>query len=72
MPEQQTQIEISSPAASEAEAAAVVAALRRFLDDNAPAPSADEQRQPAWLAAALSEGVQRQPQIPAIWGPSGA
>jgi hypothetical protein len=70
MPEQQTQIEISSPAASEAEAAAVVAALRRFLDDNAPAPSLEGQRQPAWLAAALSEGVQRQPQIPASWAAS--
>lgn len=72
MPEQPTQIEISSPAASEAEAAAVVAALRRFLDDNAPAPSLDGQRQPAWLAAALSEGVQRQPQPAANWGASGA
>jgi len=72
MPEQPTQIEISSPAASEAEAAAVVAALRRFLDDNAPAPSVDGQRQPAWLAAALSEGVQRQPQLAANWGASGA
>ena len=72
MPEQPTAIEISSPAASEAEAAAVVAALRRFLDDNAPAPSAEGQRQPAWLAAALSEGVQRQPQLPASWAESRA
>jgi len=72
MPERTTEIEISSPAASEAEAAAVVAALRRFLDDNAPAPSADGQRQPAWLAAALSEGVQRQPQLPASWAASRA
>jgi hypothetical protein len=72
MSEQQTDIKISSPAASEAETAAIVAALRRFLDDNAPAPSADGQRQPAWLAAALSEGVQRQPQLPASWAESRA
>jgi len=72
MLERPTQIEISSPAASEGEAAAVVAALRRFLADNAPAPSAEGQRQPAWLAAALSEGVQRQPQLPAIWAASRA
>jgi len=72
MSEQPTQIEISSPAASEAEAAAVVAALQRFLSDNAPAPMTDQARQPAWLAAALSEGVQRQPQLPANWGASRA
>ena len=72
MSEQPTQIEISSPAASEAEAAAVVAALQRFLSDNAPAPTTDRPRQPAWLAAALSEGVQRQPQLPASWGASRA
>lgn len=72
MLERPTQIEISSPAASEGEAAAIVAALRRFLADNAPAPMADGQRQPAWLAAALREGVQRQPQLPAIWAASRA
>lgn len=72
MPEQRTEIQISSPAASEAEAAAVVAALRRFLDDNAPPAAADGERPPAWLAAALSEGVQRQPQLPSRWAASGA
>ncbi|MEI7692434.1 MAG: hypothetical protein WCJ50_07920 [Actinomycetes bacterium] len=72
MLERPTQIEISSPAASEGEAAAIVAALRRFLDENAPEPMADGQRQPAWLAAALSEGVQRQPQLPANWAASRA
>ena len=72
MSEQATQIEIGSPGASEAEAAAVVAALRRFLDDNAPTAAADGERQPAWLAAALSEGVQRQPQLPSNWGASRA
>ena len=72
MLERPTQIEISSPAASEGEAAAVVAALQRFLADNAPSPSTDEPQQPAWLAAALSEGVQRQPQLPAIWAASRA
>ncbi|CAB4346272.1 unannotated protein [freshwater metagenome] len=72
MSEQQTDIKISSPAASEVETAAVVAALRRFLDDNAPAPATDGQQQPAWLAAALSEGVQRQPQLPVGWAESRA
>ena len=70
MSEQPTQIEIGSPGASEAEAAAVVAARRRFLDDNALPAAADGERQPAWLAAALSEGVQRQPQLPANWAAS--
>ena len=72
MSEQPTQIEIGSPGASEAEAAAVVAALRRFLDDNTPAAATDSERQPAWLAAALSEGVQRQPQLPSSWAASQA
>ena len=72
MPEQPTRIEIGSPAASEAEAAAIVTALGRFLDDTAPAPTTEAQRQPAWLAAALGEGVQRQPQLPARWAASGA
>ncbi|MEI6792465.1 MAG: hypothetical protein WCK97_04430 [Actinomycetes bacterium] len=72
MPEQPIEIKVSSPAASEVETAAVVAALRRFLDDNAPSAAVAEPRQPAWLVAALSEGVQRQPQLPPLWAAGGA
>ncbi len=70
MSEQQSKIEISSPDASEAEAAAIIAALRRFLDDHSAVDSPLQPVQPAWLTAALNEGVQRQPQMPASWAAS--
>ncbi len=44
------------------EAAAIVAALERFMRATAPPPSADTSNPPdAWHAAAILEGVSRDP-----------
>jgi hypothetical protein len=51
------QIEILSTTASRSEAAAVVAAVERFLADTAPAPSAAARPASRWQRAALEEGV---------------
>jgi hypothetical protein len=58
-------LEIVAPGASPAEAAAVVAALERFMRETAPggkwrAQDKDLPRQPAWLRSALLEGVNRE------------
>ena len=62
------ELTIVAPNASSEEAAAVVAALTRFMRETAPraAPAAPE-RNP-WREAALHEGVERQPIAPAPWG----
>ena len=50
------------PSASPEEAAAIVAALERFMCAMAPAPAADTPTGPdGWHAAALLEGVSRDP-----------
>ncbi len=53
-------LELIAPSASPAQAAAIVAALERFMRDTAPrlAPSA-KHRDP-WLRAAMLEGVSRE------------
>ena len=59
------QLTIIAPDASPEEAAAVVAALERFMRETAPAalPEAPA-RVSAWKRAALAEGVSRQPHHP--------
>jgi hypothetical protein len=52
-------IEIETTAAEPDEAAAIAAALERFLRETAPAPQAAPQSR--WLEAALREGVDRSP-----------
>ena len=61
-------LEIVAPAASPEEAAAVVAALERFMRDHAPAPAQDAPRRNPWQRAALYEGVGREPDEPTPWG----
>ena len=61
-------IELHAPGASPEEAAAVVAALERFMRDTAPAPQTAAPRPPAWLRTALLEGVQRAPAGLTPWG----
>jgi hypothetical protein len=52
--------------ASPEEAAAIVAALGRFMRDTAPTPSAGTPAPPdAWHAAAILEGVSRDPSVAA-------
>jgi hypothetical protein len=58
---------IVAPNASSEEAAAVVAALERFMRETAPQPAPPAPRRNAWQQAGLSEGVARHPQQPLPW-----
>lgn len=62
------QLEIVAPSASPEEAAAVVAALERFMRDHAPPPAATTPARNPWQRAALFEGVGREPSEPSPWG----
>ena len=68
MPNRRPQLEIVTATASPEEAAAVVAAVERFLRDTAPPPAPAETKQNPWLRAALLEGVGREPDGPSPWG----
>ncbi len=61
------ELQIVAPDASPEEAAAVVAALERFLRDTAPPPAAVAPQRSGWLVAALHEGVAQQPDPPLPW-----
>jgi len=61
-------IEIMSSGASESEAAAVVAAIERFLADTAPAPGAAGPRVSPWARAALEEGIAARQVSGYAWG----
>jgi hypothetical protein len=61
-------IEIVAPAASPQEAAAVMAALERFMRDTAPPPAAERPARDAWQRAALLEGVGLTDADPPPWG----
>jgi len=56
-----------APDASPEEAAAVVAALERFMRQTAPAPAAPLPRASPWQRAALREGVAQRPAPPLPW-----
>jgi len=62
------QLRIIAPSASPQEAAAVVAALERFMRDTAPAAAEPPERVDPWLRAALHEGTRRDPDEPGPWG----
>jgi hypothetical protein len=68
MPNRRPHYEIVAPAASPEEAAAVVAALERFMRDLAPPPAAPAARPNPWLRAARLEGVGREALAPSPWG----
>ena len=62
-------LEIVAPAASPEEAAAVVAALERFMRDTAPLPAAPAgPRHDPWARAALLEATGREPDELSPWG----
>ena len=61
------QIEIQSATASPEEAAAIAAALERFLWETAPAPQEAALRS-RWQEAALKEGVSARAQLAGGWG----
>ncbi len=61
-------LSIVAPGASPEEAAAVVAALERFMRATSPPPVPPAPRRDAWQQAALYEGVDREQSPPIPWG----
>jgi hypothetical protein len=55
-------LELRGSSASPEEAAAVIAAIERFMRDTAPPVAAAPQGPGPWVRAALLEGVEREPQ----------
>ena len=62
MPNRRAQLQLLTPTASPEEAAAVMAAVERFLRDHAP-PAAAPEPPSGWLRAARAEAVDREPEI---------
>ena len=61
MPNRRPELRIVAPAASAEEAAAVVAALERFMRETAPTPAPIAEPPGAWVQAARLEAVERAP-----------
>ena len=61
-------IELVTPVASPQEAAAITAAVERFLAETAPAPAAHGPPTSGWQRAALLEGVGASDELGAGWG----
>ncbi|HVE68635.1 MAG TPA: hypothetical protein VNB64_08655 [Solirubrobacteraceae bacterium] len=62
------ELAIVAPSASPDEAAAVVAALERFMRDMAPAPVPCGPPRDPWARAALLDATGREPDEPTPWG----
>jgi hypothetical protein len=58
---------IVAPSASPEEAAAVVAALERFMRETAPRPAPAVPAPDRWQQTALYEAVAREPRTPLPW-----
>jgi hypothetical protein len=69
MPNRRPQLQLIAPSASPEEAAAVVAALERFMRATAPVPAAAAAQLDGWRRAALIEGVSRESEteLPDPW-----
>jgi hypothetical protein len=52
-------LELIAPSASPDEAAAIVAALERFMRETAPRPAAPIERLDRWTRVAMLEGISR-------------
>ena len=59
-------LELHGSSASPEEAAAVIAAVERFMRETAPPPAPPVERPSPWIRAALLDGVNRDP-----WGFTG-
>lgn len=66
-PRPQLQMAVSG-AATDHEAAAVIAALEQFLRETTVIAAAPETKQDPWLRAALLEQTGREPDGPTEWG----
>jgi hypothetical protein len=62
MPARKPRLQLIAPSASPEEAAAVVAALERFMRATAPAPASAAEPSDPWRRAAILEGVEREVQ----------
>ena len=61
------QLEIVAPAADPVEAAAIVAALERFMRETAPTPARGPEPVSGWVRAARLEAVDRDPRGANPW-----
>ena len=61
-------IRITSGGTSDSEAAAIVAAVERFLADTAPPPADEAPRADPWARAALEEGIAARQLHGDAWG----
>jgi hypothetical protein len=61
VPNRRPELRIVAPSASPEEAAAVVAALERFMRETAPTPAPTPPPVSGWLRAARLEAVEREP-----------
>ena len=64
MPNRRPKLELIAPGASPEEAAAIVAALERFMRETAPTPAPVEEGQNPWYRRGLLESVEREPPRP--------
>jgi hypothetical protein len=69
VPNRRPQLELIAPSASPEEAAAVVAALERFMRATAPAAAPAAEALDGWVRAARIEGVSRESEtdLPDPW-----
>jgi hypothetical protein len=68
MPNRRPRLELIAPAASPQEAAAVVAAVERFMRDTAPRLAPAQEPGEEWTRTARLEGVGREDEQPSTWG----
>jgi hypothetical protein len=61
-------IELITPTPSDEEAAAIAAAIERFVADTAPPAEAAGWAESTWLRAALHEGVSARAELGRGWG----
>ena len=64
VPNRRPHLELVTPAASPEEAAAVIAAVERFLRDHAP-PAAPPESPSGWVQTARLEAIDREPAVDA-------
>lgn len=61
-------VELAKPGATESEAAAIVAAVERFVADTTPPPANEEPAISPWTRAALEEGIAARQVSGYAWG----
>ncbi|MFI4992620.1 MAG: hypothetical protein ACHQCH_03250 [Solirubrobacterales bacterium] len=69
MPNRRPELHLIAPTAAPEQAAAIVAAIERFMRETAPRPSPGEEGPDPWQHAAILEGIERECQgdVPDPW-----